>query len=453
MNNKYDMKNLRYFLIIVFVVAAFEACKEDQRFGISSKDTTVPSKPVIRNIKPLPGGARVFYKLPPEEQLLQVVAEINVKDQVFKFSSSYFKDSLDVYGMSDDKEYSFILYAETRAGNKSAIETLKAKPLVSDIWRVKNSIEVNPGFGAICVDWVNELEKTVNVFVDLEFNYEGKRQVGIVYSTNKTERRIINDLPNVPINVKIRVEDIYGNTTDILTLNGQELLQDFKLNKKLWVLPKTNDSIDYIPACFGDGANGRLERVYDDIIDRQEGMSNYMHCGGKGRTGIGSNNIWNLIIDMGGYYKLSRIITHQRHDMTAGDPRRNLYRGENVGHYRVWYLDETTTGKRARGWNIYGEVIKGEWKEIMDYYIPIPIGLAGIEVAKLGLKGDEAYMVPFPLKPDYTPSARWFRYEGLSGFNTVNGIPYANNDHNCLSEVTLYGIEGEKPEREEPEGE
>ena len=447
------MKNFRYLLIVIFSMLALYACKEEGRFEISAKDNTVPGVPVVTKIMPLDGGARIFYDLPKDEQLLQIVAEITASNgKNFKFSASYYKDSLDVWGLGENREYSFNIWAETRAGVKSAMVPIKVTPNTSSIWHVKESIVVNPGFGALIVDWKNPQTQTVNVFVDLDFMLNGKpKLLGLVYSSNADSvHQVIPDLPSgETINVNVRVEDIYGNTTDKYVVNNVELLKDMKIPKRndsgnpIWILPKTNDSIDWIPMCFGDGANGRLERVIDDLIDFKEGSSaasnNYMHSGSMGRTGIPGiqmANIWNLIIDLGGYWHISRVITHQRWDYTTSSPRSNLYQGENVGHFALWVLDEDQPGDRV--WTIYGEEVSGTWVRISEHYIPIPVGLASIEYVPLGVRGDEAYM--FPQTPGYTKPVRWFRYEALSGINAVNNIPYSSTNSNCLSEITLYGI-------------
>ena len=460
------MKVLRIFLIVLFVGAVFYACKEEWRFAISSKDTTIPSKPEVVNIKPLPGGARIFYKVPPQEQVLQIVAQLTSMDgKLHTFSSSYFKDSIDVYGMGEEKEYVFKMWAETRAGNKSAVETVRATPLKAGIWYVNESVGIQPGFDAVVLDWKNIVEQQVSVFVDLEFNMQGKkREVMLVYSSNyRTGRQFIKDLPrDEPIKIKVRTADIYGNTTDTREWADVRLLYDEKIPKAKWVLPMTNDSIDWQPMCFGDGANGRLERVIDDVIDSRDGMSNYMHGQERGRTGSTQlpNPLpypgysvrvpWNLFIDLGDYYRISRMITHQRHSMTDGNPRGHLYRGENVGHFRVWYLDETKpegtpppNKKPGRTWKIFGEEVRGTWILLSEHYIPIPDVKAPEEYPKLGAKGDETYMLPDDV--DYTPPTRWFRYEAIRGFVTENGKPYANDNSNCLSEVTLFGIPAQKP--------
>jgi|GEM_PF-397498 len=447
------MKIFKYLLITFFSLLILYACNEEGRFEINEGDNSVPGVPVVTDVKPLSGGARIYYDVPSDEQLLQIVAEITASNgKVFRFSSSYFKDSLDVWGLGENKEYSFNIWAETRAGVKSAMVPVKVTPNTSSIWHVKDAIVVNPGFGGLIIDWKNPLLQTVNVFVDLDFLLDGARkQLGLVYSSNSDSvHQVIPDLPpGEKVDVSIRVEDIYGNSTDKIVKNDLMLLSDSKIPKKdnsgnpLWILPKTNDSIDWIPMCFGDGANGRLERVIDDLIDFKEGSTsatnNYMHTSGMGRTGIPGTllgNNWNLIIDLGGYWHISRVVTHQRWDYTVASPRSNLYQGENVGRYALWVLDEDQPGDRV--WNIYGEEVSGTWVRISEHYVPIPVGLASIEYVPLGVKGDEAYM--FPQTPGYTKPVRWFRYEALSGINSVNNIPYTSTDFNCLSEITLYGM-------------
>ena len=186
-------------------------------------------------------------------------------------------------------------------------------------------------------------------------------------------------------------------------------------------IAQTNDSIDWVPMCFGDSHNGRLERVIDDLIDYKEGSpsqaNNYMHTGGMGRTGIPGvqmANLWNLIIDLGDYWHISRVITHQRWDYTVGSPRSNLYQGENVGRFALWVLDEDRPGDRV--WDIYGEEISGTWVDFLSI-IPSLLDYA-IEYVPLG-KGRSVHV---SANARYTKPVRWFRYEALSGINAENNI-------------------------------
>ena len=127
---------------------------------------------------------------------------------------------------------------------------------------------------------------------------------------------------------------------------------------------------------------------------------------------------WNVIIDLGDYYELSRIVTVQRHSGGIDNiSRGQYYQSENVGIYRMYIWDDATA----------------VWDTVSTHQIEVPAGLSELEFVKLGEAGDMAYM--FPDDPQYTRATRWFRYEALKGF-TSN---YTREDANCLSEITLFG--------------
>ncbi|MDR2038372.1 MAG: DUF4959 domain-containing protein [Bacteroidales bacterium] len=433
------MKTIKYLFLVLSFAAIFYTCKEEKRFEIGATDSVPPGVPVVRSVKPLYGGARIFFTVPSDEDLLSINADfVAANGKLFTFSTSYFKDSLDVYGLGDTIEYELQLYAVDRSGNKSSVVPVSVIPLEPSISRVAKSLIVKPGFSSFYVDWYNELAQTVNVYVDFEFTQNGNhRDMIIVFSSNDTiERRFIEDLElgsDEPVSVTIQVEDIYGNITSPVDFGQLTLYQDEKILKTDWVLPQTNDTIAGIPMCFGSGFDGRIYRVIDDEIDMAQ-SSNYMHTASMGRTGSetkpdgskGTNTIedpgpnlpWNLIIDLGDHYELSRIVTHQRHSggETSLD-RGHYYKAENVGLYNMYYLDEDLN----------------EWVYISQHKIPLPVGLNDLEIVKMGDAGDMAYM--YPDDPQFSKPVRWFRYEALKCFDSN----YTSNSANCLSEITLYG--------------
>lgn len=391
----------------------------------TDSDTLPPSPPTGITYKPLYGGARFFYELPNDEDLLSIEASYTNKyGESFAFSASYFVDSLDIYGFEDTISYKVNVYAVDRAGNKSEPTVVSVVPLESSISRVINSLEVKPGFGSFFVDWQNELEQSINVYVDFNYTQNGEnKEFTSVFSSNlKEDRRFIEDLnlgQDEPIAVQIRVSDIYGNESEPVDMGEITLLEDNILQKDNWVLPLANDSIGGVPQAFGDNVEGRLVNVIDGIIDEGSNL-NFMHTGGRGRTGNSAdgNMPWNVIIDLGDYYELSRIVTHQRHMDFCGDLcQGQYYRGENVGIYEFYIFNEDTQ----------------EWEYVMENKIEVPVGLSELEIVKKGKEGDMAYM--FPDNPKYTKRARWVRYRAMKGF----GGNYTLDNANCLSEITLYG--------------
>ncbi|AHF17886.1 hypothetical protein NIASO_16040 [Niabella soli DSM 19437] len=417
------MKNQLIITLLILMLVA--ACKKQSRFETGGSDNTPPGKVTLKEYKPLFGGARFFYTVPKDEDLLGVEAVYTNKNgQSFKFMASYFSDSLDVYGFGSIDEYNVQLYAVDRSGNKSDVLDVKVVPLEPAYTRVAKTIQAKAGFSSFFLDWQNELKQNVNVYVEYEFPQGGTtRKLTTVFSSNQpADRRFISDLylaSNEQVKVKVKVGDIYGNITDFIDKGSLSLYDDIKIPKQAWTIPNPNDSIGGVPMMFGNGLEGRSLKVIDDIIDRGDNL-NFLHTQSRGRTGKSANGNmpWNFIIDLGDYYEISRIVTHQRHSGgLANVSRGQYYRTENVGRYRTYTWNDTTS----------------EWEQVMEYQIPVPAGLTELEFVKMGEAGDMAYM--YPDNPKYTKRTRKFRFEAVKGFSGN----YTLDDANCLSEITLYG--------------
>ncbi len=416
------MKN--QLVTLAALILLFASCEKQQRFQ-TEKDGTPPGKVTLKSYTPLYGGARFFYSLPNDQDLLGVEAVYTNKDnRSFKFMASYFLDSLDVYGFASVAEYKVQLFAVDRAGNRSEPLDVSVTPLEPAYAKVANNIQAKPGFSSFFLDWNNELQQNITVYVDYEFPDKGtNRKLTTVFSSNlPKDRRFINDLflsTNQKVKVKIRVADIYGNITEPIDKGEFSLFEDIQIPKQNWVLPNPNDSIGGIPMVFGNGLEGRNVKVIDGIIDRGDNL-NFMHTQSRGRTGktANGNMPWNFIIDLGAKYEISRIVTVQRHSGgLANVSRGQYYRSENVGLYNVYIWDD----------------VLNQWEFVMQHKIPVPTGLTELEFVKIGEAGDMAYM--FPDNPAYTKATRLFRYEAVKSFNGN----YTLDDANCLSEITLYG--------------
>lgn len=421
-NIKFFMKNNLLIIFILCILAV--ACKKQERFA-TEKDGQAPGKVTLDEYVPLYGGARFFYTLPADEDLLGVEAVYtNKNNQTFKFMSSYFIDSVDVYGFANIEEYTVQLFAVDRSGNRSEPLNVPVIPLEPAYAKVASTIQAKPGFSSFFLDWQNELEQNITVYVDYEFPDKGQtRNLTTVFSSNLLQdRRFINDLflgSNEKVKVKVRVGDIFGNITEPIDKGEFSLYEDIQIPKQAWVLPNANDSIGGIPMVFGNGLEGRSAKVIDGIIDRGDNL-NFMHTQSRGRTGrtADGNMPWNFIIDLGAHYEISRIITTQRHSGgLANVSRGQYYRNENVGLYNVYIWDDDTN----------------DWEYVMQHKILVPTNLTELEFVKVGEAGDMAYM--YPDNPAYTKPTRWFRYEALKSFNGN----YTLDNANCLSEITLFG--------------
>jgi hypothetical protein len=416
--------------VTVTAMFLFFSCEENKRFEIGYNDSTPPSPPAYIRYEPLYGGATIWFEAPEDEDLLSIDATyVNHEGKEMWFSASFYTDSIQVLGFSDTLPKTVNLFAVDRAGNKSSSLEIEIIPKESAVSMLAGSLYIMSGFSSFFVNWENVLEQDMNVFVDYTCGEGGSGKKGnVIYTSNlENEQRLIRDLdltPEQPVSVSVRVEDIYGNSMS-RDLGSFVLLQDVKIPKDKWILPNTNDSIGGVPQAFLNAAEGRAYMLIDDITnDLTE--NNFAHTHWIGRTGnpADGNTPWNLMIDLGDYYELSRVITYQRHALADPEvnPRGSYYAGgENVGIYRMYIWDDDTQ----------------KWDSVRTHKITFPENLTGRQYMLLACAGDMAYL--YPENPGFTKRTRWFRYEALNGF----ADDYQGTEAATLTEITLYGRKAE----------
>jgi hypothetical protein len=420
------------FLFISIILCLFGAsCSEEKRFDINSDDKVPPGAPVISGYDPLNGEVLIHYTPPTDIDVISVDAQYTRKSdgRVFRFSTSYFSNSILIPGLSDTIYYEVEVYAVDRAGNHSPKIKFPVKPMPSAIMKVKEGMIIKPGFNAVFAKWTNELLRSVNVLIDYSFTDRdgaARTLTRVFTSSTKENRYYITDIDipdDSPIKVRYRVSDEYENYTDYGKDTVIFVMKDVEVPKlkpdrsPYWALPEGGSTPlaaegSTIKQVGGNTADGKLAKVIDGLIDMNESL-NYMMSS--------EDHPWSLILDLRDTFELSRIVTHQRH--TAPDTdfsevgRGGYYRKGNIGQYRMYRWDHETK----------------TWELISFHKIEMPQGtLSELEWNKLGRAGDMAYM--YPDDPQFTKPTRWFRYEALSGF--VDN--YASGNGGSLSEITLY---------------
>lgn len=429
------MKIKLYLYLLALIVVCISACKEGTRFETEENSTTPPGPPTDITWEALNGGARFYYTVPADEDLLSVDAEYtNSNGKTFRFTASYYVDSLDVIGLGSTDPFTIKLFSVNRAGVRSVAVDQEVIPLEPAVTRVAGTLALKPGFSSFFVDWENELGQLINVYIHFKYTDKGipRDLISVFSSVKLKDRKFVNNLnipPTEPIEVTLRVEDYYGNSTEEIEFPAIYLQEDFELDKKIMRFPAPADSTvtmkngrrvnTGIPAMFGDAKEGRMDKLIDGIIDRGE-ILNFFHTDSRGRngnSGIANRNDWNIIIDLGAYYQLSRIITHQRHSSTI--ERGQYYKNENCGEFSLYVFNEETE----------------EWEHASQQRTLIPEGVTDLEIVRLGDAGDMAYF--YPDEPQYTVPTRWFRYEMVNGFENNYSTDHINV--NCMSELTLFG--------------
>jgi hypothetical protein len=411
----------------VALAAIFWSCEESTRFEINSSDRIPPGKPVVHpEYKKLYGGARIYFTAPEDEDVLTIDASyLNQKGETVWFSVSYYVDSISIYGMPDTAARDISVYAVDRAGNRSEAQTVTVIPYEPAVSRVTATARVVGGFGSFYVDWKNELAQNINVYVNYDYSTNGipaDKHV-IFTSADTTERKFVRmeEIPETePVHISIQVEDRYGNTVD-RDLGEVYLIKDEIIPKDKWTIPNANDSIGGIPEAFLGGYEGHPRLLYDGIVNNGYDF-NYAQTEGRGRTGKRTDGSmpWNLMINLGEEWEISRIITNQRYEAGTANVntgRGEYYRGYNVGIYAMYIWDDDVQG----------------WDSIRTYKIPVPLVNTGQQFKVLGAAGDMTYL--YPDDPHFSAPTQWFRYEALKNF----AGDYTDMGNSVLSEITLYG--------------
>lgn len=397
------LKIKRITIIAVCALAVMSACEETKRYEISEDDSTPPGIPVFIASKPLPGGARIYFQSPADEDILSVEASYrNVAGEIVRFAASYFSDSLDVIGFGSEGEHQITMYAVDRAGNRSKTISETVTALEPSVVTVAKSLQVLPSFASLIVKWEDPTE-TVYINVGLSYTQNSATQKYTrVFTSHQSEIQTIDSLKlynSEPVTVQVTVKDKHGNTAareDVVVT----LLADSQLEKAGWSLPGAGFSLGGVTQADGSANDGTADEVIDGL---SEGDGSYMNF-----YTTTESNPWNIIIDLGQEYELSRIVTHQRSSGTAQyGLQGNLYRGDNVLAYNMYV------------WNEAGQ----EWKFVSRNDIHAPTVKLDSEWKLWGEAGDKAFF--YPDEPKFTEPTRYFRFEAING--------------KCISEITLYG--------------
>ena len=396
--------------IYTSIMAAFlwlVACDEAKRYEISGNDNIPPGTPVFIDSKPLPGGARIFFRPPADEDLLSIeVSYRNAAGKDVRFSASFFTDSLDIFGFGSEGEHAIDIYAVDRAGNRSKKTRTTVVSLEPPVVSVAKMVQVQSSFASMLLKWTNEFEVPVYVSVDFSYTQNGTRQNHTTeFATHLSETRSIDGINlynDEQVSVKVNVSDKYENVVHAKDTTIM-LLVDGIISKEQWSLPDPGTDIGGVNQAISTN-DTNLENVIDGLNDTEVAKNIF-------ETEM--TNPWSIIIDLGDEYELSRIVTHQRQSGSSDGSvwgvltQGFLYQGDNVLAFNLYVWDETIL----------------EWELVSRYNIRAPVVNSAAEYVMLGIKGDMTFL--YPEEPKFSKPTRLIRYEAIRG--------------KYISEITLYG--------------
>src|SRR5690554_4402176 len=433
------MKRKYIFIIILNAVAFGIYSCQDTAEG----DTNPPGQVTNVEFTPQYGGGYFTYTIPSDADFLYTRAEYTIDTGVkISKTSSVYSDTLFIEGFGQQKEYEVQIFSVDRNNNHSSPVIMKVTPLEPTTLAVLETVQVQPGFSSLVVDWENDQRKNITIYVNVTV---GETEATKIYASNlANDRFMIDNLEGLPHSVNVYIRDTYENQTQTREFGQIISLIDGAVSKDQWSFLRNNllygDKWDYdsnpdpfeqepleeYRTTWRDDSmknaretyyEGRIEKFWDNEYDYEPKLNlNYFHTGPQSYP-------FSYFIDMGREIKGSRFKIWQRNAWGM------LYGGENVEIWEIWISDDKDPSDGIfDGWELVGR-----------YRIVQPSNV--IEARNEARDGHE-YLF-YPENPRFTKPFRYLRYKAIKQFGGGNS--------GCASEITVFGTEADGSIIEDPE--
>ena len=372
------------------------------------EDTTAPGKLSVQSVTPTSGGGIIHYNLPADNDILFVRADyINAQgEEVYRVSSKE-NDSIEISGLIDTSPVTVNLSVFDTSQNQSEVVSVDFSPNRSFIFDVLESLEITPDLGGVRVNWTNDEEKTVFIYVSITA-IDGEEEIRILSSSNQNGARFVRGLAAEEQNFSIKVEDFDGNSTPDTDFGNYTPLFEEKIDKTSWRLV-SNLSVN------GDAWEGQTVNFWDDIVDTVSTNSDNSYFiiyrslnGGVLRWPL------DIVIDLNKTVKINRFKVWQRAFWYNG-PANTAY------YYQA---------ENLRSFDIYVSKDKVEWQLLGNFDIGDPSdGSGNIPDDKI----DEAAQGHDFNLEEVSPEFRYFKFS-----ITAN---YGSDTYVHGSEISLFGVD------------
>lgn len=227
-------------IFLVITILIFWSCSEIKDWS-DPKDTTPPGKITGPEYQSLPGGAKITYKLPDDNDILGVKAIYSYKDgdETREAFSSAFRDTIELFGFPDTQEKSVSLICMDKSRNESEPVTLIIKPATPPVQIIRESFKLSPTFGGVYASWKNEYNSDIAISFYAADSTGQMRFIENHYSKITNGSVNLRGFENRERKFQVQIRDRWGNysTPYELTLTPlfeEEIAPYNKSGELLW---------------------------------------------------------------------------------------------------------------------------------------------------------------------------------------------------------------------------
>lgn len=385
----------------------FVSCEEESR-GPLFKDDIPPGAIQDVEVENLPGGAKISYTVPRDEDALFVEANYHLDNgEKVTSKSSIFKNFVILEGLRELKSQEVELVCVDRSNNRSSSVYVTITPETAPIDKLFSSFEITEDFGGVRVVYDNEDKISAEILL-----YAEDEDGNLVYeqsafiSDDRSSHYTFRSFPPVSAVFGVSATDRWDNSTEILETTVTPL-EEHELNRELF-----RDM--FLEGDEPDAFGWTKPNLWNGSIDG----SGFHTAQGEPGTVIPpyTQGYHVFSMDLGVVAKLSRFRFWQRQDtwiFTHGNPR----------SFEVWGIDEIPDddGASLEGWTKLvenGEVIKPSGG---------PLGSNSADDIAQAAEGEE---FEFPIE---APPVRYIRF--------VNIENWSSSKFMHLMEIKFWGQE------------
>jgi hypothetical protein len=277
MKTKYKISFITLMGLFTFIVA----CGSEEFIGQPASDGTAPG--MISNVlsESTPGGAKITYDIPTDEDFSHVEAVYYVGEgQERKSVATKYTQELSVNGFGDTLPKEVELYAVDKSGNRSEKVVAEIIPLTPPYITMRESLEVSSDFSGVLLKWENEAEAdNLGITILRHDEYGDFVPYETVYDdVSNTNFQNVRGMDTLQVELGFYVKDQWGNISD--TLIGEfKPLYEIQLDRTKWKalrldtdIPEEQSSQRFEKAFDGDITKSR-SNAFSTVLNKEEQYS------------------------------------------------------------------------------------------------------------------------------------------------------------------------------------
>lgn len=384
----------KYIFLLAIAACIGFACSEEERPRVKT-DTIAPQPLSEVQVKNIPGGAILSYKLPDDEDLLYVKANYSLKEGTKEeVRASLYVDTLRIAGFGTQEERMVELIAVDRSENESTPVIVNIKPLEAPVITIGKTIQLISDFGGVHAYWENKERAEIAVVLEREDHNAEFVPLDTYYSSVVKGDAATRGLDTIPQKFRVYVTDRWENKSDVFETTLSPLFEEQFSSQYFSSLVLDGDEV----AAFG----WEIPYIWDGSI-----KGNGFHtANGTGR--------WPQVMsfDTGVTGKISRIKIWQRTENEYS------FRHGNLKLFEVWGAND---GEHLNDWGVWTQLMTCESVKPSG----LPVGQLSAEDLAYATAGEEFTC------PPTMPKVRYLRIKALEN--------WSGGDFFHFMEIEVYG--------------